>query len=188
MGIYDFYIRYISLNLKDYPSIGIDLDINSLLIVVMIGLIVGTVFINRKRALMALTVGRLLRKEAVGEENAKTLSSLGIDTKSVRKMLSSGGQIKSLVKIAGEEKITYEEYIKLSKNKGYKGESVCFDSAELYLDPATLDTSKKLISSRSYTPLNTVLFCILIFSAFVCLMLAMPEILSLIDTFLAGQK
>lgn len=188
MGLYDFYIRYINLNLKDYPSIGIDLEINKILLVIMVGIIIGTVVINRKRSLMTLTVNKLLRREAVGVDNAKTLSALGIDTKAVRRMLTGGGQIKTVVKTVGEETLTYEEYLKRSKEKGYKGETVDYSKAGIYLIPESLDTAKRLAASRSHTPLNTLLFCILIFAVFVCLVLLMPEILSVIDTLLVNGQ
>jgi len=181
MGLYDFYLKYICLNLKDYPAVGIDLEINKLLLIVMTAIIIGTVIINRKRALITLTVSKLLRREAIGEENSVALKHLGIDTKAVIRLLLGGGQIKTLVKIVGEVTPTYEEYVAKMKDKGYKGETVDLDSAELYLDREQLDTAKRIAQNRSSSPVNTLLFCVLVFAVFVCLILLMPEILTLLN-------
>ena len=185
MGFYNFYTRFISLNLKDYSAFGIDLEINKLLIIVMLGIIIGTVIINHKRSLMTLATGKLLRHGAIGEDKALPLTRLGIDTPSVRRLLLGGGQIKSVIGISGREELTYEQYIEKTKDKSYKGEVVDFENCGIYIKQEAVDTATKMAASRSSSPLNTFLFCVLIFASFVCLILLMPEILSTIDKILA---
>ena len=185
MGFHSFYKRYICLNLEDYSSIGIDLEINKLLIILMVGLIIGTVIINRKRSLIALTVSRLLRHDAVGESEAKNLTSLGICTPAVKKLLSSGGQIRSLVKIADAPLLSYDEYVERMKDKDFDGSTLDLDTCKIYLDHENIDSAKRIASSNTSSPLNTALFCILIVAVFVCLIFMMPEILSSVDKLLS---
>jgi len=50
MGFYYFYEEYFSVNLKDYPNIGIDLEISKLLFYFCIGVMIAAIVLNYKRA------------------------------------------------------------------------------------------------------------------------------------------
>lgn len=63
----NFYEKYFLLNLKDYPGIGIDLEINKLLLFLVIGTIIALIFVGFRRAGVALVIKSILRREAKDE-------------------------------------------------------------------------------------------------------------------------
>ena len=116
----DFYYDYILLNLEDY-GFGVDLEICKALFVVLIGVCFAMVMINYNRANIHLVLKQLIRHDAYGEENAKTLRQLGLcDKCAVKYSLCREGQLTKLVRRVGEEKLTYEEYIAKEKEKKQK--------------------------------------------------------------------
>ena len=46
MSFSEFYKNYICLNLKDYPNLKLDLEINKYLIATLLGLIIAIILIN----------------------------------------------------------------------------------------------------------------------------------------------
>ena len=188
-----------TINLKDYTNIGIDLEITKLLFAFFIGIIVATVVINYNRACTALVIKRLLRREALSQESARTLTELSVATLGVKMLLRSNGRIKRIIKRVGEKEYTYEEYMALGrKRKKNKGEGtpetsakaeekIDFSTARFYLSEERLDEAKGIVERDRSSVLNTVLLCILVTAVFVCLVLVMPELLNLINGALASK-
>ena len=173
------------MNLSDYKNINFDLEINKLLLIFLVGLIVATVIVNVKRGVLINTVKKLLRYEATDEESAKTLDEIKYQTLLVRNELKNETRLRRLISIVGEKKLTYEEYIALTKDKKYKEEKTDFSSARLYISAEKIKEAKIIEASNSVTPFNTVLLCILYFIIFTCLIILMPDILNLINNILA---
>lgn len=195
----EFYENYISINLKDYSNIGIDLEITKVLFAFFIAIIVATIVINYNRACTALVIKRLLRREALNTESAKTLSELSATALGVKMLLKSNGRIKRIIKRVGETEYTYEEYLALGKKrKKNKGENtpetsvkseekIDFSTARFYLNSERLDEAKGIVERDRSSIINTVLLCLLVTAVFVCLVLLMPELLNLLNGALASK-
>ena len=192
--MYGFYKNYISLNLKDYSGIGIDLEITKLLFAFFIGMIAATIVINYNRASTSLVIKKLLRHEALTEESAKTLSELSANLFGVKMLLKSNGRIKRIIKRVGQQEYTYEEYMsrKKKKDKGvdsncFKEEKIDFISARFYISEDRITEANGIVDRSETSVINTVLFCILITAVFICLVFLMPEILNLINNALVNK-
>ena len=185
MSFKEFYDSFICLNLNQYKNLGVDFEINKFLIVALIGIIAAIIIINYIRSSMYLTVNKLIRHEAIGEENAKTVGELGINLGRVKRCLTSGSQLRTIVSRVGEVKLTYEEYIKSCKSKDKSKTKIDFESAKFYINADKADEARELGLKSKSLILNTILFCVLSFVAVVCLIFLMPEILSLLNNFFA---
>ena len=173
---------FFSVNLKDYPNIGIDLEITKVLFCFTVGLIVTTVVVNYIRLQTNTLIKKLLRHEATEEENAKSLEKLGMNPFGAKVAFLSKGRISKIVYFKGQKEYTYEEYIELLKSKDFKEEKIDFKTAEFYIKPDKIDEAKKIIDVPTTSVLSIILLCVLIVAIFTCLMLIMPEILSFINS------
>ena len=179
----DFYQKYLLINLKDYDNIGIDLEITKVLLAFVIALLFTVVAINLIRASMHALIKKLIRREAFSEDSALTLSELELDKFRIRMLLKSSGQLSKIVSRAGEKKYTYEEYVALSKEKGFK-DTIDFKEARFYISEDGRDRATHIYEENEVSVLQTVLLCVLIVAVFVCIMLLMPSILTLINNLL----
>lgn len=178
--------NFFLVNLKDYGNIGIDLYINVILFALCVGMCVAIFVVFAKRATMARLIKQLLRHEAFGEDNAKTLKELNLlDNSSVRRALSHDGQIKRIVSRVGEVKYTYEEYVALMKAKKLKTEDVNFDEARFYLSEKELPRARSFYERFSPSVVRTVGLALLLLILYVCISLAVPEVLVWINSLLA---
>ncbi len=185
MPFFEFIQKYFSVNLADYPAIGIDLEINKFIFIFLIGSLVGTIAVNYRRASMHLVVRSLMRYEAKTEESARSLHEMKIDTLGAKIALRSGGRLSKVVKRVGAKEYTYEEYSALIKDKSFKEESFDFENSKFYICDEGSDDARYIFERCSSSVLNTVLFCILLTAIAVCLMLCMPGILSLVNSLLS---
>ena len=186
MILKDIYEKYFLLNLKDYPNIGINLEINALVLAFTVGVVIASLLINYHRGYTYLAAKRLLRHGALDEKNAKTLGELGINTASVRFALSRRGHLSKMVRRVGEPHYTYEEYVAKMKSRDKKDEKIDFSTAVFYLDEAHLDRARHISEAESPSLIKSILFACLILSIGICLFLLMPEILTGINSLL-GQ-
>ena len=108
-----------------------------------------------------------------------------IDGWRTRLLLSSSDRLKKLVGRVGEREYTYEEFVRLNKEKKYKEEKIDFATARFYLREEGIGRSRHIVEVGHTSMLNTVLFSILIFAIYVCILLLMPEILTVINNMLA---
>lgn len=177
--------EYLSINLKDYDNIGIDLEINKFLVILCAALCVSFFIINYKRAIISETVKQLLRHGAVEESAAKTLKELGLDSNgAVRRALSSDTQLRRMVAFVGEVKLSYEEYVAMQKARK-KPDAPNLDEARLYVADGSLERAKHVYNSYNVSLLRTALLCVFCISVTVCLVLLSPELLTFIDSALA---
>ena len=173
---------FFSVNLKDYPNIGIDLEITKVLFCFTIGLIVTTIVVSYIRLQTNTLIKKLLRHEATEEENAKSLEKLGMNSFGASVAFLSKGRLSKIVYFKGQKEYTYEEYTELIKSKDFKEEKIDFKTAEFYIKPDKIEEAKKIIDVPTTSVLSLVLLCILIIAVFTCLMLIMPELLSFINS------
>lgn len=178
-----FYKYYFSINLSDYIE-GVDFPICRVLLFVALGLCVACFAVSYRKSTVYRLIFALLRREAVGEEAAVTLASLGLErSRPVRRLLLSGSrQIASVVGRVGEVQYTYEEYRALSRAKKLPAASLDPESDLFYIRTDALDRAR-LIYERGATSLFKALLCcvgILIF--YFLLVLCMPSLLSVLQS------
>ena len=181
-----FYEKYFNINLKDYSAIGIDLEINKILFFFTVGAILAFVFVGYIRTGIAVALKALLRREAISEESALTLDEMRINTPAVRLALKKiSGRLATVIACAGEKKYTYEEYLEISKKKGYKEEKTDLKSARFYIREGKKDEAKAIYDRYDSPVFHTVLSCILLIALYTCLLFAMPGILDLLNSALS---
>lgn len=177
----EFYTRFFLINLKDYYNLGVDLEINLVLLALLPVVMLIWIAFHLWRNNTFLVVKRLARRDAVNEDSAKTLRELGLNDKAILKwMLSCDGQLTKIVKRVGAPSYTYEEYIKLSA-KERRAEKIDFETAKFYLDSEKQGTVDKIVNRYEVRPHHTVLMCVSIVVTFVCVILLMPDILYGLD-------
>ena len=175
--IKDFFL----LNLKDYTDSQFPLPIGATLTVMLIALCaVFFVITYRKRYTVAL-LRALIRKKATCEDDAKTLAELKLhENGAIKRALSRSGQLTYIVKRAGENKESYEEYIKKTKEKGYREEKTDFDSARYYINEERMELAKSIIEKTNtswWIPAICSVFCL---AVLVLCIIFLPDLLSLL--------
>ena len=206
--------NYLSINLNEYENIGMNLPIVKLLLGVAVAFIVAIIIINYSKSNLYLMVKQLMRHGAMSEDSAKTLGEIRLgDNRGIKRALAGSSQMRSIVATAGEEKMSYEEYLmkrkalreaKRAEQKGgffkrlwaaivgffyTKDElllsEIDFSTARFYIKEEGKDRASKIYNSSEITLIRTVFTCIFVALFFVGLMFAMPEILSWINSILA---
>ena len=180
--INDFFL----INLNRYSNIDIDFQINVFLFILALAICAASVVITLYRSSLQKIIKQLTRLSATGEKTARTLPELGLEKSLILKMaLSREGRLTRIIGRVGEKLYTYEEYVELSKQKGgIKREKIDFNTAKFYIRPEKADAAKNIIENYGTSMLRTVLYCVFVMAFYVCIALLMPEILSLINSFL----
>ncbi len=200
----DFYENYISINLNDYPNIGVNLEIVKILLISAVALCFVLCFMDYHKKNMYILVKQLMRHEARDEESAKTIEELGLgNNKAIKRALANSGQMKSLVAEVGEVKMSYEEYIaaekqtkeerkakraeaKALRRDGIKEEKTVLEekteTSRFYIKPEGAARASKIYNSAEISPLRTALLCVLTVAVTVCIVLVMPELLSWVNS------
>lgn len=178
----------IFLNAKDYLLTESNIPINIVVLAIGIALSVASIFIYYHKAYTLAIIKALLRREAVGEENAKTLSELHVNSSfALKRALSRKGQLTRIVKRAGYTEPTYEEYMALSK-KERRGEKIDFETARFFIPRDLVDKAKLIKDKENPTVIRTLLVCLLIIALSVCFMMLMPAILTFLSNNLPKSK
>ena len=200
----NFFDKYLLLNLKDY-GLAYDFYINIVVIAIFTGLCVACFIINKNQASVALILRKLIRAEAIGERNGRTLSSLGLcDSKAVKKLLSStSGYMKGIITYVGAKTPSYEEYLaseraKKEKNKKKSGESSDnkekisdleltpdFSSALFYIPEDKKENAERAFIKNNGSLTKTVLSCLALLGFTIILVLLMPTIVRTLKGLLA---
>lgn len=176
--IYDFFF----LNLNEYSNINVDFQINIALFAIAIGICVAAIAITLYRSSLQKIIKQLTRFEAKDEASARTLAELGLEKSLILKMaLSREGRLTRMIGRVGEVKYTYEEYIALSKEKGFRHEKVDFTVAQFYIRDDKQDDARNIIENYGASIYRALLYCVLVIALYVCLMIFMPEILTVIN-------
>ena len=80
------------------------------------------------------------------------------------------------------EKYTYEEYMELSKKKGFKEEKTDLSTARFYIKEGKRDAAKAIYDRFDSPVLHTVLACVLLVALYSCMFFCMPGILNLVNS------
>ena len=180
----DLFQRYISINLSDYSNINVDLEINKIVLLILLGLLISTVVISYKRAIIIRVAKKLLRHEALDEQSAVTLDAIHLNSFFVKREIEGETRLHRLVGVKGEKDLSYEEYVSKSKSKEEKREESENKERAFYIRGERLDEVKKIASQKDITALNTLLLCILYVIVFVSIVFLMPEILTIVNKLL----
>ena len=184
--MFKFYKKIFLLNLKDYPNIGIDLPITVVLFFLFLAFMLVTIIVNYRRAKMELMIRQLKRHNALNQENAKTLTELRLNSFIFRRLLSVEGQLTKLVQRVGEKEYTYEEYLALSSKD--RKNKINFAEAKFFIRESEKERAEKIMDAPTPTVLNTILLSVLIIALFICVSLALPSLLELIDNYIGQRK
>lgn len=176
--IYDFFF----LNLNEFSNINVDFQINIALFAIAIGICVAAVAITLYRSSLQRIIKQLTRFEAKDEVSARTLAELGLEKSIFIKMaLAREGRLTRMIGRVGEVQYTYEEYLALSKEKGFRHEKIDFASAQFYIRADKQDDARNIIENYGASMYRTALYCVLVMALYVCIMIFMPEILTIIN-------
>ncbi|MBR5140418.1 MAG: hypothetical protein IKV16_05110 [Clostridia bacterium] len=192
------------LNAKDYLGTVTNVYINIILLFIAAALCIACFFINYHKTYTVLIIKQLLRRGAVSEDKAITLTDMRLgNTIGLKAALSRDGQLTRIVKRVGFSKPTYEQYKedeekrkahlkdksiskeeKKAAKRLWKKESrakIDFATAKFFIPEESVKRAELIKEKENPTLLRTVLVCVLILSLYVCVMLLMPSILRLIS-------
>ena len=185
----EFYQLFFSVNLKDYVNLGWDLEINKVLLAVALIMCAMVFVVHLRRRAIYLAVKQLVRHEAKCESDAKTLRELGLDGNTVLKaLLRSESSSVKLIRRAGAVEYTYEEYIALEKAKKLPKQTFDVSTAAFYLSEEDDARIKRILDSYNSSLTKTVLGAVFTLVCYICIMLLMPELLTLIDNIIGWVK
>lgn len=175
--------QFLLLNLKDFENIAIPFPAGLVTFGVVFALIVVAFIINYRKIYTTRLFRQLVRQSAIGEENAKTLSSLRVDTPSIRRALTRSGSLTHYVKLAGEEKLSYEEYVAKTKEKGYKAEKLDFSEAKFYIEEEREDEVRKILERPTETWLSPIILTAILLGVLVLCFFFLDDLLTLINNY-----
>ena len=173
---------FLLINVKDYFSDTLDFYINIFLLSVAVGLCIAAFCITVHKRYTALILKQLIRHKAYSEDGARTLAELHIKSSFfLRAALSRRGQLTDMVRRTDASEYTYEELVKLQREKKYKEEKIDFNTARFFIAEEKIGRAEKITAYPPPTYITTALGCVFILALFVCIALFMPEILSFIS-------
>ena len=182
MNVFRYIKEFFFLNLSDYPNIAIDFPIGIFIIILAFLICLGCFYINYYKMYTMNILKQLIRHKAYDEENSKTLADLRLTDFVYKYILrTNSGRTSSLIKRQGEVKMTYEEYIALSKKKGYKEDKIDFSSAKFYIPAERASDAKHMVDTDSSSHLKPILLTVMVIALLVCLTMLVPEILNYIN-------
>ena len=187
MTFFESLKEFFFLNLNNYSNIEINFPIGIFLTAITILLCIFTFFYAYRRVVTVNLMTQLLRHEARDEGSAKTLASIHINAGIVLKSLLSSrtGQVKSIVYRKGDVKMTYEQYLILSKEKGYKEQKIDFSTAEFYIPDEKLDDAKRIVDREAPSMIKPLLMSVLLLVILLCISLTLPQLLEYINSAIA---
>ena len=180
---------YHFLNPKDYPNLGLDIYINIFYFCMFVITALVLVFLHFQRRELFRFFTALSRHEAKSEASAKTVEGLRLKNNLLLKyILKHDNRVKRLVGVVGEKKYTYEEYTELLKKKKEGKESAVTDTPaeelKYYLRTGEEEGQNRIIATYEPSVIKTILFIVLVFMIFGCLILVSPEMLELLNNWL----
>ncbi len=180
-------VKHIFLDLKDYPNMNMRFPIGIFLIFMVVALIAVCFIINKRKNDIALICKQLVRRGAVDEKNAKTLKELRLDGVGTlkRAIARRSGRLSSLVVIAGREKLSYEDYSKLSAEKRREYDKINIDEVKIYLAESEIKAAEK-ITAEGVSPIwKPIVLSVIVLVIFAVLFIVMPDILEVLNSWLA---
>jgi hypothetical protein len=200
----DFYNDFICLNLKDYKNIGIDFEINKLILLFFGALIVGCIIVSINQMNLTLLIRKLMKIEAYSESSAKTLSQLGLaDNAGIRSLITKNdGRISKIIAVVGIKRQTYEEYIEAEQKRkearrlppaerkavleSLSAIEIDASNAKIYIPEDKREYASYVYSSGNGSVVKTALSCALILVVAITIVLLMPTLLSAVNGILGS--
>lgn len=183
--MFKIFKEWFSVNLNDYDNIGVNLEINKVIFGAVIALIIGVIFLDLYRANIKLMVTQLTRHNAKNEDDAKTLSSIGLNNnKIIRWLLTKENFLTKIVGRKGEKKFEYEEYKTLSNKERIEAGKFDIETAEFYIREDKSDLAAGVMEKYGASVQSTVMTCVLIAIVSICIIACMPEMLEMINNLL----
>ena len=178
--------EFFFLNFSQYENIGIYFPVGVFLVLLCLVACASVFFLTYYKMFTRSLYKQLLRHNADSEESAKTLSELRLDSSfAIRSSLSkSNGQLTYIVKRAGEEKLSYDEYVDMTKKKGYKAEKIDFSTARFYIPKDRTDASKKLLENSDPSWIKAGVISLVFVGVLVACIFTVADLLSVINAFL----
>lgn len=177
--------RCLGINLNDYENIGVNLEINKVVLAAFVVFGVMMVVLSIYRKNMRDIVMQLMRHEAYSEDSACTLEELKLnENRVVTYMLTHSDMLKKIVERVGKPQYTYEEYKALSKEERAESERIDFATAKFYITEAQLDRARHVKEKYVVDKTRLIIACVFLFVVYIALAAAMPEILNVINNLL----
>ena len=171
--------EFFNLNLSD--KVGFQLPIGAILTILTLAFVLASFYLYFYKLASTTLYKRLLRYGAVSEDKARSFAELKLDkARAIAFALKSGGEITRIVRVAGEEKLSYDEYLKKSKTKGYKETKRDYKTARFYIDSEKSDRAKALVS-ENVTILKPVITSLILVAVLTVLVFTLPSLIALID-------
>ncbi len=176
------YIKeFFFLNLNQYENITIPFPIGMVSIALAIVMCFGAIYYYYYKNYTCEFLGALKRHEALDEESAKTLRELRLhNNSSIKRALQKQGRLASFIKEVGKSELTYEEYLKSSKKRGYRPEKIDFANARFYLAEDKKDITATELEKRP-TLLTPIITCIIAVILLVVLFFFLAPLLDVIN-------
>lgn len=185
----DIFKKCFSVNLNDYENIGINLEINTVVLGAFIAVIVGVVFLNMYRGSIRYTVMQLTRHSAFSEDTAKTLKEIGLyDSRIIKKLLSGHNMLTRVVARVGAVKYDYETYVKMSDEERKEAEKIDFDFARFYIKEEEINRAGFIRERYKTSPVRTLVSCLFVAILCGCIIACMPGILNVINEIIGKMK
>ena len=181
----NFIKDFILLDISDYENFGISFPLGIFITVFTVAMIACCFFISYQKMCVSEILQKLLRKNATDETSALTLKELRCDTAKARNTLRRGGKISHLVKTVGEEKMSYEEYVALSKKRGFKESKTDYDTARFYINEEMLSYAENEVKNNTPSWLHPVFISLALVAIWLALALFANDILTVINNSLA---
>ena len=176
-----------SVNLNEYDNIGVNLEINKVILIAFTTLIIGIIWFNFYRRNIRFAVSQLIRHGAKSEDNAKTLGELGLGNLApIKRMLLGENLLTRIVARVGERRFEYDEYKALTKEEKEKISTVDFATAKFYIREDKMYVAEEVTARYGYSLLNMIIACVFAAIVCVCLIACMPGILNVINNALSS--
>ena len=177
----NFWNDVILINLKDYGFISFDFYINIFLFALCVCVCISSFYIEHQRGSMALMLKQLIRHNAFSEESAKSLMELGLlSSLSIKRSLSRETRLSKIVSRVGYKKLSYDEFMALSKEERKKLNAVDFSTAKFYISPESSNEAKHVYETYQTSLVKTLLMCALVFLIYGALCAISSEVLEYI--------
>jgi len=174
---------FLELNLSEFENFGINFPIGAFLVLFTITLCMAVFIYNYKKRYTATLIKQLIRHNAINEESAKTLKELHLDSSRVLKIaLSRSGQLTYIVKSAGDNRPSYEEYVAQSRKRGFKGKKINFDEVKFYIPSSRIDKAKHTVETSNTEWWRPMLVSFILIAVLAILSVFLPDILQTINS------
>jgi hypothetical protein len=185
-----------------YPNLNMDTDsmifIKNLILGIFIGLCIAAFGMVYNKRVLGKFVRALLREECLSKESAKTLSQLGVmQNYAIRNAVRKSVNLRRVVRCREEEeflaeqeklRLEFEESAKGDKKASFREEKFEIDTANdhFYIPEEMKYMADVKFESRGTTWLGAILFVIIMAIVFVALIIFLPDIFQMLDSFAGG--